>query len=380
MSRRALLLGASAAAVGLGLWGSLGPRAPRKRGKKGWIIGAGRVLNTETKQISFTLCVFDLEGPGSRAIDLDFFGHGLAPNPVAPRRAVLFEKRGPGCCEVDLLDGRMTRPIKTPPTRAFYGHGAFSRDGQLLYATETRLETHDGLICVRDGKTFEELGEFPTYGKNPHDCHLIDEGKTLVMTNGGGAISEEALPSVTFVEVGSTKLLEKLTFETPRINAGHLALTRSRDLVAISAPRDGLPKTALGGVTIRKGSGAFVTMKEPPEVISRMIGESLSLCIHEATGVVGVTNPDGNIVTFWDLNAERFLKKLDLPAPRGLTQTLDGEYLALGYGAGTMTLVSPETLEPVSLHRVPRSTLGGSHLFTWDPLSDSSAADSSSRG
>jgi hypothetical protein len=46
-----------------------------------------------------------------------------------------------------------------------------------------------------------------------------------------------------------------------------------------------------------------------------MIGESLSLCIDEPSQVVGVTNPDGNIVTFWDLLGKKFVKRLDLPRP-----------------------------------------------------------------
>jgi hypothetical protein len=335
------------------------------------VIGPGRFVRTDTGVMSYVLCLFDLDGGASRTIDMDFFGHGLAPHPREPRRAVVFEKKGPGCCEVDLQAGIVTRRITTPKERAFYGHGAFSGDGGLLFATENRLDTREGLICVRDGRTYQERGQFPTYGKSPHDCHLIDEGRTLVITNGGGTIDEtaaEAAPSVTFVDARTTKLLERLTFETPRINAGHLALTRKRDLVTISAPREGLPTSAQGAVTIRAGRGRFATMTEPAAVVERMIGESLSLCIDEASAVVAVTNPDGNIVTFWDLGRGSFVKRIDLPAPRGLTKTLDEAYLVLSYGAGTVTLISPRTLEPVPERRVDRSLVSGSHLFTWDPF------------
>ncbi|HVQ29739.1 MAG TPA: DUF1513 domain-containing protein [Vicinamibacteria bacterium] len=338
-------------------------------GRQGTLVGPGRFLVPETGKMSFVLCLFDLDGDTSRTMPMDFFGHGLAQHPKEPRRAVIFEKKGPGCCEVDLVAGRVTRPITTPKERAFYGHGAFSRDGAILFATENRLETKTGLVCVRDGKTYAEIGEFPTYGKSPHDCHLIDEGRTLAITNGGGVMGDAALdaaPSVTFVDARSTKLLERLTFDNPRINAGHLALTRGRDLVAVSAPREGLPPSELGGVTIRTGSGPFVTMRDPEDVISRMAGESLSLCFVEERAIVGVTNPDGNIVTFWDMKEKRFLKKLDLPAPRGLAKTLDGAHLVLSYGAGSLTLLSPDTLEPVTEHRVAKSELSGSHVFTLD--------------
>jgi hypothetical protein len=355
----------AAAAGGLGLAGC----APGRGRRLGAILGPGRFISTDTGKMSFVLCLFDLDMDLTRTVPMEFFGHGLAQHPKEPGRGVIFEKKGPGCCEVDLRAGRVTRPITTPPHRAFYGHGAFSRDGALLFATENHLETKTGLICVRDGKTYAEIGEFPTYGKSPHDCHLVDEGRTLVITNGGGLMgdtSDDGAPSVTFVDARSTKLLERLTFDTPRLNAGHLATTPGRDLVAISAPREGLPPTERGGVTIRTGQGPFVTMTKPEEIVSRMVGESLSLCIVEERAVVGVTNPDGNIVTFWDMKAKRFLKKLELPAPRGFTRTLDGAYLALSYGAGTLTLLSPQTLEPVPRHRVAKSELSGSHIFPLD--------------
>ena len=365
VTRREVLVRAGAAAFA-GLSGCVrGPGA----GRKGTLLGLGRFITRGTGKMSFVLCLFDLDGDTSRTVPMDFFGHGLAQHPKEPRRGVIFEKKGPGCCEVDLVEGRVTRPITTPKERAFYGHGAFSSDGAVLFATENRLETKTGLVCVRDGKTYAEIGEFPTYGKSPHDCHLIDEGRTLAITNGGGVlgdVAEDAAPSVTFVDTRSTKLLERLTFSNSRINAGHLALTGGRDLVAISAPREGLPASERGGVTIRTGRGPFVTMTDPEDVVSRMVGESLSLCFVEEKGVVGVTNPDGNIVTFWDMAEKRFVKKLELPAPRGFAKTLDGTHLVLSYGAGALTLLSQDTLEPVPLHRVAKSELSGSHVFTLD--------------
>jgi uncharacterized protein len=363
-SRRDFLRTAAAATVALGVGSACGAGRATRRGA---ILGAGRFLTTDTGRMTHVLCVFDLDGDRSRAISTDFFGHGLAFHPTDRSRVVVFEKKGPGACEIDLSAGRVTRPITTPPERAFYGHGAFSRDGQVLFATENHLATRNGLIVIRDATTHQVLGEFPTHGQSPHDCLLIDGGKTLAVTNGGGPLESEALPSVTFVDVASTKLLERLTFTTPRINAGHLALSAKRDVVAISAPREGLPKEALGGVTMRTGSGPFETMASPQEVIGRMVGESLSVCIDEDRRVVAVTNPDGNIVTFWDLDAKRLVKHLDLPAPRGLARTLDGRSLALSYGQGTLVLLDPETMAPAPAPVVASSTLSGSHIFSWDP-------------
>jgi hypothetical protein len=370
LRRRTVLQGALSVAFEAAALAALGcTRAPARR--RGTVLGHGRFLDKDTGRTTYLLALFDLDRASTRTVPMDFFGHGFAPDPTAARRGVIFEKKGPGCCEVDLVDGRVVRPVATAEGRAFYGHGAFSRDGTLLFATENKLDTKEGLIAVRDGRTFRELGQFPTYGKSPHDCQLVDEGKTLAITNGGGRFDDTSAlgaPSVTFVEVSSARLLEKLTFDTPRINAGHLVVTGAHDVATISAPREGLPTTDPGGITLRSGRGPFRTLAEPPDVVSRMVGETLSLCIDDRTSVVAATNPDGNLVTFWDLGSGRYVKHLDLPAPRGLTKTLDGEYFVLSYGreSGTLTFVSPSTLEPVALGRVDRAPVSGSHLFTWD--------------
>ena len=51
----------------------------------------------------------------------------------------------------------------TPPNRHFYGHGVFSRDGRLLYATEHDNETRDGLLGVYGAtQGYKRIGEMPT--------------------------------------------------------------------------------------------------------------------------------------------------------------------------------------------------------------------------
>ena len=81
-------------------------------------------------------------------------------------------------------------------------------------------------------------------------------------------------------------------------------------------------------MTIRTGAGPFETMSEPAGGHRSAWSASRSASASTRAGAwSGVTNPDGNIVTFWDLDEKRLVKQLDLPAPRGLTRTLDGESL-----------------------------------------------------
>ena len=74
----------------------------------------------------------------------------------------------------------------TPANRHFYGHGVFSFDGRLLYATENDFENAAGIIGIYDVQAgFKRLGELKSYGVGPHDIALLSDGRTLVVANGG---------------------------------------------------------------------------------------------------------------------------------------------------------------------------------------------------
>ncbi len=214
-TRRSLLIGAATTVVGVAIGCRRG--APPRR--KGTIVGPGRFVNTDTGKMSFVLCLFDLDGPGSRSIDMDFFGHGLALDPRAPGRAVMFEKKG-------------------------------------LFATENNLDTKDGLICVRDARTFRELGQFPTYGKSPHDCHLIDEGRTLAITNGGSAVGEkEGAPSVTFVDAVRRSFSRSSSSGAPGSTRGIWPSRRSATWWPSPPPATGSPRPRGGASPSASATG-----------------------------------------------------------------------------------------------------------------------------
>jgi hypothetical protein len=281
----------------------------------------------------------------------------------------VFEKRGKGACEVDLKEGRVTRTIEIQGNREFYGHGAYSPDGKLLYCAETITEgEYVGVIAVRDAESHEYLGEFPSFGSSPHDCHLINGGSVMVITNGGGP-EGGVPPSVTYVDVKEEKLLEKLEFETPSINAGHLDITADGGLAVVSAQREGLPDRFPGGITLKLANGEFRTLREPAEVITRLLGETLSVCIHEATNVVGATTPAGNLLTFWDLGTGRLLRYYLLQNPRGIELTQDGEHFLVSYGFGkppeALCLFSARSLERIPGYDLAPTGITGSHLISY---------------
>lgn len=338
--------------------------------KKGHILGGGAYA--EGNQIHHCLAILDLDAPDPtpRRASLGFLPHGVNIDPSAPHRAAVFEKKGPGACLVDLREGVQERALTTAAERHFYGHGAYSADGALLYATESRLDRgNEGVLVVRDARGLQELGEIHTYGKSPHDCQIIEDGRVMVVANGGGAHGGPDAGSVVWIELSSGKLLERLEIEDARYNAGHFALA-GVDLAVVSAPRDGLPagQPQRGAVSLRQRRGPLATMKKPAKAVERMAGETLSVVIDEERRVALATHPLGDAVTVWDLRKGALLEVLEVPGPRGVALALDrGSYLLshLASGVPQLTEISVETRRPTGF-RVRPSFLSGSHISVQD--------------
>jgi hypothetical protein len=332
----------------------------------GTLVGGTRYASPATQSIRYYLDLLDLDSGAAEPsrIPLDFLAHGFAAHPARPE-AVLLEKRGPGGAYVDLVRREVLRKIEPLPGHHFYGHGAFSRDAGALLAVETELASNEGVISVRDPSSFAVVDTFPTFGEAPHDCVLIEEGRTLAVTNGGGPAGG-GTPCVSFVDVASRRLLEKLEVSDPRINAGHLAVTKDRACVLLSAPRDGLPESDLGGVSVRRKGGPLRYATQPAEATRRMVGESLSVCIHEPTRTALATHPYGGLITFWNLDTGALTCALDMPHPRGVTLTLDERYFAVSFGpAASLLLIETSPLRPVMELDPGTRRFGGSHVYTW---------------
>lgn len=332
----------------------------------GTFVGGTGGLDPETLQPIFSFDVVDLDADRVARIDVDFLPHGFTTKPGSPHIAAVFEKRGPGAALLDLADMRRLGMIRAKPGRHYYGHGVYSQDGEKLFVVEIDLETHAGLLSVRETKTYREIEAFPTYGDRPHDCVPIDDGKVLVITNGGGALGSKSEPCVTYVDVASRKLLEKIQFSDPKINAGHVAIAPDGSLAVVSAPRDGLPaETSAGGITLRAPKRKPERMRGPERVMSKVIGESLSVVIHE--DIVGVTNPFGGIVTFWSLKSKKLVGFYECQNPRGIELSRDRTAFIVSYGKhASVVLLDVRTLKPIE-RSFGDKRLGGSHIFPWEP-------------
>jgi len=335
----------------------------------GKLVGPGRHDDPATGKRAHYLSILDLDAPSSTdpvRIPMGFFGHGVTPRLDRRHVCVVFEKHGPGCCEIDMDAGRVTRTITTTKDRHFYGHGVFSADGARLYCTESVVgdKSERGVIAVRDATDYKLMGTLPSFGHAPHDLHLVDGGKTLVATNGGGRADSSNAPSLVHIDIASGKLVRKRTFDTARVNAGHVALAKSGAITVVSAPRRGIESGSdrfLGGVSFRDGDND--TMRTSRHKVARRFkGEVLSVAIDPATGIAATTCPDGGLLAFWDAASGAMMGSVELPKVRGVAITLDGRYFAVTHGEDALvSLYGTRTLSAKGKPR--RAWMSGSHVL-----------------
>lgn len=341
---------------------------------RGTLLGTDAIVGKDGATIHL-LSRIDLDAAvlRSRPFPIPFYAHGIAIDPRDAGRAVAFEKRGAGCCLVDLRSGAVQATIQPRPGRQFYGHGTFNRDGAFLFCTETFVEdgSNRGVIAVRDSNSLRWISDLPSYGEAPHDVVLTPDRGQLVVTNGGGTEASGQVPNLAWIDLRSHANARKLPFSSARINAGHVALSADgAAAVVVSAPRDGLvmgQPGVHGGISFwhRGGGEPATTMRSASgPAVDAMAGETLSVAIHDATGTVVATNPKANQVSLWDLatgtvraTTNRFLE------PRGVAFSLDGSEMAISCGAQSeLVLCKPGTLTPIPSRHVAESFSGGAHL------------------
>ncbi|MEN3792190.1 DUF1513 domain-containing protein [Fulvimarina sp. MAC3] len=134
----------------------------------------------------FGCAIFAEDGRIVCEVPLPDRGHDVAFDPVS-RRAVAFARRPRTFAVVfDPMSGAIERTLTSAEGRHFFGHGFFSPDGKLLYATENDFAEARGLIGVYDvARDFARIGEFETHGMDTHEALLMPDGETIVVANGG---------------------------------------------------------------------------------------------------------------------------------------------------------------------------------------------------
>jgi len=321
VDRRSFLAGAGAC-----LATGLAPRSAAALATSDALI----LAPTRQQDGSFAVMLFGESGAFIRAVPLPARGHDLAVHPQQ-RRAVAFARR-PGAFAVAFdLDGRVEPQVfVAQPDRHFYGHGTYSADGRLLFATEDNITAGTGVIGIYDATdSYKRLGEFPTRGIGTHEAILMPDGKTLAIANGGietlPDFGREMLnvptmdPSLVFTDLdGHLVAQQRLSKDLHKLSIRHMAVGAD-GTVWFGTQWEGDPletPSLVGRASMEKGL-ALVSI--PERELADMRRYTGAVAASRDGTVISASAPRGGYVIHFSAESGRYLGRTQIADSSGIT-------------------------------------------------------------
>lgn len=294
----------------------------------------------------FFASAFDAGGGKVLDVPLPARGHGITLDPHRAR-AVFFARRpGDFAKVVDLVSREPVATITARAGRFFCGHGVFSSDGALLYATETIVESGEGIVGVYDARNgYARLGEMPSGGLDPHDIRLVRGGRLLVVAN-GGLLTHPDAPGVklnldsmdsSLVILDPGKRAPVAAFRLPpslrQLSLRHLAVNAD-DVVAVVMQYEGPRADAVPLVALHRGDGPL-TCLDLPETDRLALRQYCGSAAFDSSGrVLGVTSPRGGTALFVDVAGGRVIGRASGPDICGIAMGEDAGAFVVTSGLG----------------------------------------------
>jgi len=345
-------------AAGIGLAAALTPRA--------WAaaLQSDAVFATafQRRDGGYGAAILTERGELIHSIDLPDRGHDITFDPVH-RRSVVFARQ-PGVFMIVFDHTGRKEPTTIPSIagRHFYGHGVFSPDGGLLYATENDFDNAAGMIGIYDASDdFRRIGEFPTHGVGPHEVILTGDGRTLAVANGGIETHPDfgraelniatMKPSLALIDRITGDLVERheLPPELHQLSIRHMDMDAAGALWFGCQHRGPATETPLlVGRAVRGKEFRLIEM--PEDIVGGFRNYIGSVAANRAANTVAVSSPQGNRMVVIDTVTARVVAHRSIDEVCGLAP--DG----VGYMAttGTGNLVEPD------------GQLIGKAEFAWD--------------
>jgi len=174
-------------------------------------------------------------------IPLPARGHAAAAHPARPEAVAFARRPGTFAIVLDCASDRAKATLAAPEGRHFYGHGAYTPDGDWLLTTENDYETARGVIGIWDvAAGYRRAGEFYSGGIGPHDIKRLPDTDIFVIANGGIETHPDTgrtklniatmQPNLAYLEAGKIVELAALPPAMHKNSIRHLAVSPDSDV------------------------------------------------------------------------------------------------------------------------------------------------------
>jgi len=222
---------------------------------------------------------------------------------------------------LDARTGAIKQTIKND--KPLFGHGVFTPDGNILFTTENDFENKQGVIGVRDASdNYKKIAEFSSGGIGPHELHLLADGKTLVVANGGilthpdtgrAKLNLDSMtPALSYIDTQSSHLIGdfRLDKKYHKLSIRHLDITQD-DQVCFVMQYQGSHRHQVPLVGFHKGESQLQLAEIPKAVLPKMKNYCGSVSADISGEIFAVSSPRGNLITLWNRKGE-FINSFDL--------------------------------------------------------------------
>lgn len=318
------------------------------------------------------IAFFTAEGGTLFRTELPDRGHDMALNPVNADIAIFARRPGNWLAVVDRTTGAVRTVFRSPPRRHYYGHGLYSADGRLLYATENDLDTGQGVLGVYDvARDYARIGEQPTHGIGPHDVAFMPGSGLLLVANGGQRTDPETgreilnkaqmSPSLSFVDPASGEARHRIDFGRglSGLSFRHLAVAEDGEAV-FACQYEGEPEEMPLLVGTVRPDGSTRMLEMPDEDLYRLNNYLGAVALDGSGRLICATSPRGGMAAFWDRLSGRYLGLAPLPDVCGV---------APAPGTGTFVISSGNAgvrLARARGHELERLAGSDLDLYMWD--------------
>ena len=286
-------------------------------------------------------------GPSGKVLyshRIDARGHSAAVR-REPRTAVVFARRpGRFALAVDVETLTVEALFAPPADRLFEGHGFFSADGKVLFATENDFDAERGVLGMYDATGgFARIGEIPTYGIGPHEALLMRDGRTIAVANGGIITHPDyprqklnlpdMQPNFTLIDANSGDLLgeAQLPKDYYQLSLRHMA-EAAPGVVWFGGQYEG-PKTDRLSLIGTFDAGRGLTLNDADlDAMAHMDRYVGSVAVTPDGETVITTSPPGGVFLEWDAATRRMRRMHEAADVAGTASAPAGYAVTTGTG------------------------------------------------
>ncbi len=332
IDRRALLLG-------LGASGALAV-TPFARAK----TQAAFVACCKNGDGSFAAVILDADANLLFTEALDARGHDAAIRPDGEAAVVFARRPGRFALVLDLPNHRRVAAFSAPDDRHFCGHGFFSGDGRLLFATENDFEQARGVLGVYDvAAGYRRIGELDSGGVGPHEALLLRDGHMAIIANGGIATHPDyprqklnlanMAPSIAVVDIVTGEVAEIATLppELHQLSIRHMAAAGD-GTIWFGGQYEGPAQDAVPLVGRYRPGGAITLIDAPPALYRSMRHYIGSVAVSRDGARIATTSPRGGRAIIWDAATRTPIESRAIADVCGAAPAANGFVLSDGQG------------------------------------------------